>query len=184
METDSLRLMRQRRDQLVEQLEALRAGFRPIEAELEQVEIGIRAMTGVLITPTGHNASLAAVAHHSRKANPDAQRLTMKQLVLKALGEHLAHGATANQLLDFFAREWGRNEILRTSLSPQLSRLKDEGKIRLQGKTWHIAAPPQITEARMLPPNEIEPPNGKPASGSIGLDHKSSLPINPEPETV
>lgn len=65
-------------------------------------------------------------------------KLTMKQLVRKALDEHFENGATASQLLDFFRDAWGRNDIVRSSLSPQLSRLKGEGVIRLDGKTWHL----------------------------------------------
>jgi hypothetical protein len=66
-------------------------------------------------------------------------KLTMKQLVRKALDEHFANGATALELLDFFKNAWGRHDIIRSSLSPQLSRLKREGVIRLEGKTWHLA---------------------------------------------
>lgn len=66
-------------------------------------------------------------------------RLTMKDLVIKALTEVFPQGATAGDLLDFFANAWGRNDIQRTSLSPQLSRLKQEGKIRLDGLVWSLA---------------------------------------------
>jgi hypothetical protein len=65
----------------------------------------------------------------------------MKQLVLKALEEHFPNGATAIQLIDFFHNAWGRTDVIRSSLSPQLSRLKVEKDIILSGKTWTLAAP-------------------------------------------
>jgi hypothetical protein len=54
--------------------------------------------------------------------------LTMKQLIIKALSEHFHNGATTRQLLDFFRDAWGR-AIERQNLSPQLSRLYQEGVI-------------------------------------------------------
>lgn len=73
-------------------------------------------------------------------ASPYA-KLTMKQLVRKALDEHFTNGATASELLDFFRNAWGRNDVVRTSLSPQLSRLKREGIITLHGIKWRLANP-------------------------------------------
>ena len=67
--------------------------------------------------------------------------LTQKQLVLKALTEHFPKGATANELIEFFHNAWKRTDVIRSSLSPQLSRLKVEDKIGLRGKTWTLLAP-------------------------------------------
>jgi hypothetical protein len=65
--------------------------------------------------------------------------LTMKELVVKALNEHFVHGATTKQLIQFFRDAWSRI-IERTNLSPQLSRLYQEGTIgRASGrKEWHL----------------------------------------------
>jgi hypothetical protein len=52
----------------------------------------------------------------------------MKQLVVKALREHFRDGATTRQMLDFFRDAWDR-DIERTNLSPQVSRLLQEGII-------------------------------------------------------
>lgn len=68
-------------------------------------------------------------------------RFTFKELVLKALAEHFPQGATANQMLDLFANVWGRGDIVRTSLSPQLSRLKEENRIFREGHVWHLRRP-------------------------------------------
>lgn len=68
-------------------------------------------------------------------------RMTIKELVLKALEEQFPSGATAQQLLELFSTAWGRNEIVRTSLSPQLSRLRAEHKIDRNGSLWFRRQP-------------------------------------------
>lgn len=137
METESLRILRERESEISAELDRLRPQVKALELELNQVRNGLRAMEGV-IPIKGDVSSRNAVIHHARAANPEVQHLTIKQLVVKALGEHLTGGATALELLDFFARKWGRVGIMRTSLSPQLSRLKDDGRIRLEGKVWKL----------------------------------------------
>jgi hypothetical protein len=68
------------------------------------------------------------------------QHLTMKQLVTRALAEHFKQGATAKQLREFIRDVWGR-DIPRANLSPQLSRLKGDGYVRLNEETgiWSLA---------------------------------------------
>lgn len=138
MISDSVRMLQARRDALTSQIERSRAIIRTMEEEIEQIDRGIRAMYGDKLPPKGHMASRNAVAHFARRANPLAQSMTIKKLVVTALNEHLQNGATSQQLLDVFAREWGRTDIIRTSLSPQLSRLKSEGVIDLDGKIWTL----------------------------------------------
>lgn len=88
----------------------------------------------------------AKVAQEAREDTETLYRgLTMKQLTLKALKEHFTNGATANELLEYFANAWGRNDIIRESFSPQLSRLKREGKISLRGKVWYLLSPENET---------------------------------------
>lgn len=136
METESLRYMRKRRAELQERLDELRAQIGPIEFELKQADAAIALMTDV--KPSGAEASRNAVAHFTRQQNPQAEHLTIKELVLKVLAEHLPNGATSQQFLEVFAQKWGRTDIRRTSLSPQLTRLKDEGKVVLMGKQWML----------------------------------------------
>ena len=175
MESESLRLMQRRADEIWSRLETLRAEIKPLEAEFDQVKRGIAAMAGPF-PPTGVEASRNAVAHHIRKANPVAQVLTIKQMVITTLREHLPNGATANELLEAFFRNWGRREM-RTSLSPQLTRLKRDGKIELHGKVWTLAGLQARVEQDLEefmsagPMNGNEPPKGKPKDGSeIALD--------------
>lgn len=86
---------------------------------------------------------LRNVMVHSSWSAPKSPyaRFTIKELILKALKEHFDEGATAIQLLDLFSSAWGRDDIARTSLSPQLSRLKQEGKLTRDGQTWRLWQP-------------------------------------------
>lgn len=88
--------------------------------------------------------------------------LTQQQLVIKALSEHYKNGATATELVDFFHNAWGREDIVRSSLSPQLSRLKSEHKIDLIGRVWIL-----------LPPNAEAP-----ADHSEGASNSSSQEVS------
>jgi hypothetical protein len=55
-------------------------------------------------------------------------RLTIKELILKALNDHFPKGATAIELLTFIRDAYAR-DIERSSLTPQLSRLRNEGLV-------------------------------------------------------
>jgi hypothetical protein len=65
----------------------------------------------------------------------------MKELTQKALAEAFPNGASANDLIFYFKKKWGRDDIVRSSLSPQLSRLRAEGLIRRDGRLWLLAQP-------------------------------------------
>jgi hypothetical protein len=96
-------------------------------------------------------------------------KLTMKQLVRKALDEHFTNGATANELLDFFRNAWGRHDIVRTSLSPQLSRLKQDGVVTLKGMRWHLVG--------MVPADPDE--NGAPAALPLDAPEAGEVAASP-----
>ena len=177
MESEAVRLLKERQVALLVKECELRAELGPILQELDQIDTAIRAMTGKMVLATGASGSAESVAYHKRKANPGVQTYTYKQLVVKALAEHFENGATANELLDFFKREWGR-EVLRTSLSPQLSRLKNDNLIELEGRTWHLSKPARAFGTPGLFPDEngeveaspsargvVAPPDVEPSSG-------------------
>jgi hypothetical protein len=56
------------------------------------------------------------------------EHLTIKELIVKALTDHYSHGASAMELCDFVRNAYGR-DVERSSLSPQLSRLRDDGVV-------------------------------------------------------
>jgi hypothetical protein len=85
------------------------------------------------------------------------ERLTIKELVIKALTDHFRDGATAVELGDFLRNAYGR-PIERPSLSPQLSRLRDDGRIeQLPGAIW------KLTKIEIIPGavrRALEPQSG------------------------
>ena len=74
-----------------------------------------------------------------QKVSSPYQGLTMKQLIVKVLEEHYPQGATTRKMLDFFRDAWNR-DIQRENLSPQISRLYQEGIIgRVEGtREWYL----------------------------------------------
>lgn len=184
MESEAVTLLRTRARELDQEVEAVHARLKQLQEERRQIDAGLKAMTGELISPSGSVSSWRAVVHHARLANPDAGRRTIKQLVVEALTGHFTGGATANDLLEFFAREYGRDDIVRTSLSPQLSRLKEEGKIVRVGHTWH---PSDSFEALMAngdnengDADEAEPEvgDGGGSNTPVRLDHPIASPAS------
>lgn len=143
---------------IVAKLNSLRDQITPLEQELLDVRMAKQALEResqsgrqpqlALARPNMlrvHDAisssTTAPVVQTTDASRSPYSRFTIKDLVLKALADHFPNGATANQMLDLFANVWGRGNIARTSLSPQLSRLKDEHRIRREGHTWHLRRP-------------------------------------------
>ncbi|WP_324751928.1 hypothetical protein [Roseovarius sp. Pro17] len=126
------------------------ATIAPLRKDLEDARRALAAIEVAGSTSPSKTQSLESQGEAS-SAVPSLSGLTMKELTIKALSEHYKNGATAAQLIEYFASEWGRTDILRSSFSPQLSRLKNEGAVKLVGKTWHL----QREEVK-----ENEPPEG------------------------
>jgi hypothetical protein len=80
--------------------------------------------------------------HHRSPTSP-YRNMTMKQLVRHALTEHFADGATANQLIELFHHRFGRDDIVRSSLSPQLSRLGADKVLERDGLVWRLKGKPE-----------------------------------------
>lgn len=152
------------REKLLEsEIAKLRGQIAPLERELFEVRIAQRAVGRhsreprqlPLMSADGSSVDDEAANLWKQYLSVKAERLlspyarmTIKQLVLKALEEQFPSGATAQQLLDLFGSAWGREEIARTSLSPQLSRLKAEHKIDRNGTLWFLRKPrPEVPEA-------------------------------------
>jgi len=112
---------------LVEQLEAAEAAVESLRDEIAGIDRALGVVSkGDPLSPH--------VARPSRKG----ARLSMKDLTLEALRDHFPEGATVNDLLSCFSERYQRPDIARTSLSPQLTRLKEEGRISRSGMVWHL----------------------------------------------
>lgn len=142
---------------LQERLKKLRDQIIPLERELAEVR---RARSAVSLVDHGpeqveipFSVAMVSASENHRSFEPPRSpyaRLTIKELVCKALDEQFERGATANELLEFFAHAYGRDDIVRTSLSPQLSRLKQEGKIILIGQKWSLPSAGSRTHGDLL----------------------------------
>ncbi|GLQ53766.1 hypothetical protein [Devosia nitrariae] len=121
----------QREGELLELIGELHRQLSPLEAELADVRKAKAA-----IAPD--KPSAPSPSHTVELNEPAYARMTMKEMTVKALSEHFPRGATANKLIEFFHNAWGRTDIVRSSLSPQLSRLKQDNVIGLKGKLWYI----------------------------------------------
>ena len=62
---------------------------------------------------------------------------TIKEMVVAVLGAR-PDGAEATEIISLVSSRFG-DEIPRSSLSPQLSRLKEEGTLVLDGRTWKLS---------------------------------------------
>lgn len=149
--------LKDRQNLLEGEIAKLRAQLIPLERELFEIKIAQRALGRQSNEPSqqplfaedgGGSIDEEAAAIWRQYKAVEAERVlspyarsTIKELVLRALTEQFWSGATAQQLLDLFADAWGRPEIVRTSLSPQLSRLKAEHKIDRNGTLWFIRDP-------------------------------------------
>jgi len=65
-------------------------------------------------------------------------RPTIKEGVILLLEESHPKGLTALEILDRLNRRWWRGGLQRTSLSPQITRLKKDGKVVSQHGTWKL----------------------------------------------
>lgn len=150
-------ILRDALDAIEEKIKDVERSLVPLFAEREKIR---RALEAVSEPVQQHAASSALPPPNGGAGNPFSS-LTMKELTVKALEERFVNGATAAQLIEFFAEAWGRKDIVRSSFSPQLSRLKNEGIIELHGKNW-----------RLVGPKENEPPLGGSETGEVAASPK------------
>jgi hypothetical protein len=135
---------------ILAELEARRAEIVPLERELASAQKALAALDPDDDRPrhlaaTGSQSGQASLEHwkrlntrlhHFMVHHPSE---TMKDLVRRALRERFPEGAKAAELVELFNREWGRPDVIRSSLSPQLSRLKKDGEVTLDGEIWKLA---------------------------------------------
>jgi prefoldin subunit 5 len=139
------------------------------EAPLVEMLVGVTRIARVLgaaqkraseilqADQAGHSVDVpAALPPPSPYAN-----LTMKELVVKVLAEHFHEGATTRQMLEFFRDAWGR-DIERTNLSPQISRLRQEGIIGRSGAAkWYLIPEQRRGKKPYTLPHPLIQPGGQ-----------------------
>lgn len=98
------------------------------------------AFSPALLAPTHEiGAGLFGFARNAFTHSPhgdDRRRPTMKEMIFSALNV-VPEGLDVNDLIDFIQAAFDV-EVARTSLSPQLSRMKAEGVLELAGDVWRL----------------------------------------------
>jgi hypothetical protein len=154
----SLRSFLERRErELTHQLAALRGQIESKQRELDEIKKVRATLTSSPPSPPDNISVEVAAdvvrAEASRRSVNLIQQITnaavtglpaleqnptIKSMILTALSSHFQDGATPAQLRTFIRDVFGR-EIHRTSMSPQLARLREEGVVEQSGTKWRIA---------------------------------------------
>jgi hypothetical protein len=108
------------RDFIAQRETEIRDQQKALKAELRELQIAKAALDGQVDAP-------------ANGATP-----TIKEMAREVLSG-MPNGLNSSGILDGIKKTFGR-EIERTSLSPQLSRLKDDGDLVLNGELWFTAA--------------------------------------------
>ena len=105
------------------------------------------------------------------------ERLSIKQMILMVLEHDVKfrrYGATASEIRESIKNEFGR-EIEGTSLSPQLSRLRDDGYVEVHENRWKLTNPRALTNN----PNFV----GRQMSSALH-DHVNEAPPGDDPDSA
>lgn len=117
------------KQKLVAELALAKAKVESIETEIANVESAIGSLP---------QAPAPAQKPAPVKVRDDGRKMSVKAMVLESLDLHLPDGGEVHDLLNCFATVYGRDDVARTSLSPQLTTLKNEGKISRDGMIWRL----------------------------------------------
>lgn len=130
------------RQVLLERRSELMASVTPLASEIVRLREELSAKIG---EANALNSELDQINAAIRAMEVETKNLpTIMQAVLEVLREH-PDGMTALEILAEINTRYFGGRIERTSLSPQLSRLKDrDGKIDLRGSKW-LLLPEQPT---------------------------------------
>jgi hypothetical protein len=106
------------------------------------------------------------------------ERLSIKQMILMVLEQDVKfrrYGATASEIRESIKNGFGR-EIEGTSLSPQLSRLRDDGYVDVHENRWKLTNPRAKTANN---PNFV----GRQMSSALH-DHMNEAPPGDDPDSA
>jgi hypothetical protein len=122
------------RDFIAQRESEIRDQVKALRAELRELQVAKAALDGQEGTPPA----------------PKSGGMTIKDMALAVLNSKTAEpGLTSHEILAGIKAEFDR-EIDRTSLSPQLSRLKEGGDVFLAGDRWFSKDAYNLYQARMV----------------------------------
>ena len=128
--------LERRTKELKSQISALRGQLDPRETELAQIE---KMQSLLAIAPAAGLADLASDAQMGPPSDVQVE-MTIKEMILSALRDHfIDYGASPTELRDYMKSAYDR-DIDRNSISPQLSRLREEGMVdMLNSGKWKLS---------------------------------------------
>lgn len=117
----------------------LRAEMQPLEAEAAQLRAHLSAHDGKLRSLAKELADVEKALQAIGKRQPSANTITIKDAILKVVAAS-PNGMTSAEILAAINDQFFDGTIVRTSMSPQLTRLKiDDHKIRQRGDRYFLA---------------------------------------------
>ncbi|WP_157222498.1 hypothetical protein [Novosphingobium sp. AP12] len=143
------------RDFIAQRETEIRDQQKALKAELRELQIAKAALGGQASPPS---------------SAPSGATATIKEMARQVLSGQTS-GLNSSGILDAIKKEFGR-DIERTSLSPQLSRLKEEGELILNGEVWFTTSNFKTIETQWG--NPAPPVNGDFGSG---FDDDSEIPF-------
>jgi hypothetical protein len=117
-----------RRDEIRRQLVPLEATAAELRSKLSAADAKLHALTTEAVEI--EKALQAIGARENRKTT-----ITIKEAILAVLAD-APHGLTSSELLEAMNDKFFEGTLVRTSMSPQLSRLKTDGKIKQRGEKY------------------------------------------------
>ena len=127
------------RDFLTARRSEIEAQIKALKAELEEIRVAEAAING--LDPT--QAAAPKIRGPGRPKAPEGHKIkpgSIKDWVIKALGDE-PHGLETEEVI-LKVDAMGGPVVLRNSMTPQLSRLKDDDNlITLEGKRWKLLPP-------------------------------------------
>ena len=145
--------LERRERELTHQLAALRSQIESKQRELAEIQRvrGTRAPSPPSPSEISTWQAAADVAKEAVKqliqqtdvppvggVPPSNEKPTIKSMIVTALTSHFHDGATPAELRTFIKDVFGR-EIDRTSMSPQLARLREGGAVEQSGMKWRLS---------------------------------------------
>jgi DNA-binding transcriptional ArsR family regulator len=114
-----------RHHDLTREMEAIKNTLVPKDRELAEIRKAAAKLEELAALPSPLFSAATPVPQTTSDEGAGTGR-TIKQLIIEALFAHFHDGATGVELRDHFLTVHGR-DIDRTSISPQLTRLREEG---------------------------------------------------------
>jgi hypothetical protein len=113
--------------------------MQPLEATASDLRSKLAATDAKLRALTSEAADIDKALHALGKRETAKASVTIKQAILQLLGE-APNGLSSQELLTAMNDRFFDGALVRTSMSPQLARLKnDDHKIRQRGDKYFLA---------------------------------------------